>query len=265
VRYKYPSHHLFLDDKFDPMGGIEQVPLEARRAARVAAGHVFYGVHEHIPQECEYITILREPVARVVSMFHSMRRSPQTRMYDELVRTGMGLEEFARTVPDPGIDNEQTRLISGRGRGETLLQPSGGRVWVAPKLTREDLETAKRNLDRFLVVGLTERFDETFIMIRRALGWRLPMYETRNVGRTANGRRPEPPSEEAIELIRERNQFDLELYEYARGLFSAAVERQGASLRREVAAFKALNRIPNTLGPRIPRRLRHPLRSVLPR
>ena len=35
--------------------------------------------------------------------------------------------------------------------------------------------------------------------------------------------------------------------------------------RREVAVFKALNRIPGALGPRIPRPLRHPLRSLLPR
>ena len=63
----------------------------------------------------------------------------------------------------------------------------------------------------------------------------------------------------------ERNEFDLELYEHARRLFEDAVARQGPSFQREVAAFRMLNRIPNALGPRIPARLRHPLRAVLPR
>ena len=61
----------------------------------------------------------------------------------------------------------------------------------------------------------------------------------------------------AIELIRERNQFDIELYEHGRRLFEATVERQSHSFQREVAAFRALNRIPSALGPRLPARLRH--------
>ncbi len=112
------------------------------------------------------------------------------------------------------------------------------------------------------MVGLTERFDESFILIRRALGWRVPMYETHNVSRA---RMPEPPTPAAIELIRERNRFDLALYEHAAGLFAAAVASQGPSFAREVAAFRVLNRIPNAIGPRIPTRLRHPVRAVLPR
>jgi Galactose-3-O-sulfotransferase len=174
------------------------------------------------------------------------------------------MEEFVRTAGDPGVDNLQTRLISGREPGKVLSWGSNGRPWRRDpsRLDEEALEEAKRNLESFLVVGLTERFDESFILVRRALGWKLPMYETHNVTRRPKS---EPPSPEAIEAIRERNRLDLELYDHARKLFSAAVERQGSSFRREVAVFRALNRIPNSLGPRIPTPLRHPLRSLLPR
>ena len=108
------------------------------------------------------------------------------------------------------------------------------------------------------MVGLTERFDESFILIRRALGWRLPMYETHNVSKAGL---PAPPTPAAIELIRERNRFDLSLYEHAAKLFAGAVESQGPSFRREVAAFRVLNRIPNAIGPRMPTRWRHPRAS----
>ena len=192
LRYKYPSEILFLDDPSDPLGGIEAIPLEDRRRARVATGHVFYGVHEHIPQPTEYITVLREPIARVVSMYNHVLRRPEHRLHDEVAGSGMGLEEFARSCADAGIDNQQTRLISGRGAGRGgAPRLRRARTWVAPRLERGDLEQAKRNLDDFLLVGLTERFDETFILLRRVLGWRLPMYATRNVGRAANGSPPE--------------------------------------------------------------------------
>jgi hypothetical protein len=245
------------------MGGIADVPEEDRRAARVVTGLLHYGVHRFVPQECEHITILREPVARVISMYQYALRTRRHRLHDELVGSGMGLEEFARTSADGGLDNLQTRMISGRKPGERSATAGAQRgAWLAPRLGKDDLEEAKRNLDRFLVVGLTERFDESFILIRRALGWRLPMYATRNV---AEGQTRDPPSEAALELIRERNQLDLELYEHARGLFEAAVAREGPSFRREVATFKVLNQVPSKIAPRMPAALRRSLRSVLPR
>jgi hypothetical protein len=261
LRYKYPSRTLLLEDTSDAFGGVRDVPLPARRAARVVAGHLHYGVHRYIPQKCEHVTMLREPVGRVVSMYHHIRSHPRHRLHAELSGSDMGIEEFAARARDAGLDNLQTRMISGRKPGQTPAQGESG-PWLAPRLDEGDLDEAKRNLERFLLVGLTERFDESFIVLRRALGWRLPMYETRNVSRRIGST---PPTEAALELIRERNRLDLELYEHADKLLSAAVERQGSSFRREVAVFKALNRIPNKLGPRIPAPLRHPVRSLLPR
>jgi Galactose-3-O-sulfotransferase len=257
LRHKYPATTLELHSPSD-LEPLALLPLEERRAASVVTGHLPYGVHRYIPQESDYITILRDPVARVISTYHHVLRHPNHWFHDEVARSGMRLEEFVRASNGPA-DNLQTRLISGRGSGRLVSHGSG-----RPERTgvgAEALEEAKRNLDHFLVVGLTERFDESFLLIRRALGWKLPMYATRNA---ANGY-VNPPSAEAIRLIRQRDRLDVELYEHARGLFSAAVGREGPSLRRELAAFKVLNRIPNAVGPRIPAPLRHPVRAVLSR
>jgi hypothetical protein len=54
---------------------------------------------------------------------------------------------------------------------------------------------------------LPERFDETFILLRRVLGWRLPYYVSANVAGAAK-----PVGGSPRELIRERNQLDHELY-----------------------------------------------------
>ena len=67
LRYKYPAQTLFLDSLYAPLELIEEIPLERRRRARAVTGHLHYGVHRHMPQTCEYITMLRDPVARVVS------------------------------------------------------------------------------------------------------------------------------------------------------------------------------------------------------
>ena len=250
---KYRSRVLHVETLREPLAAVGDLPFDERAAARVLAGHVHYGVHEHIPHKCVYVTMLREPVSRVASMYHFIRGNPKHWLHDELVGSGMGLEEFARTAADPGVDNQQTRLIAGIGAGELEQPPS--------ELGPEALETAKRNLRAFLVVGLTERFNESFILLRRALDWRLPMYMSVNAARATES---EPVDEEAVAAIRARNRLDLELYDFACELFEGAVAAYGASFRRELAVFQALNRIPDTLGPRTPPRLRRLVR-LLPR
>jgi Galactose-3-O-sulfotransferase len=247
LKWKYAPDLLSFETLTKPAESLGEVPLSRRRSTRVLTGHLHYGVHEYIPQRCEYITLLREPIARVVSYYYYILGHPKHWRHAELVRSGMSLDEFVRTSPERGIENDQTRMLSGRGAGEL----------DAGSLGRSALDEAKRNLERFLVVGLTERFDESFILIRRALGWKLPMYVSANVST-----RPKPASETALESIRQRNLLDLELYEYAHGLLSAAIERQGESLRREVAIFQTLNRVPNTLRPHTPAPVRRLLREL---
>ena len=247
---KYRSRVLHLETLWKPLASVGDLPFDERAAARVVTGHVHYGVHEYIPRECVYVTMLREPVARIASMYRFIRGNPKHWLHDELVRSEMGLEEFAETAADPGVDNHQTRLIAGIGSGE-FGQPQS-------ELGADALETAKRNLRAFEVVGLTERFDESFILLRRALGWRLPMYMSVNAARTEGERL----DGRALATIRERNRLDLELYDFGRELFAAAVGQSGASFRRELAAFRALNLIPEKLGPRTPPRLRRLVRLL---
>lgn len=256
LRWKYPTQTIQLDTLRKPLDQVaESIPHETLRDLRVVSGHHHFGMHEYISTQCDYVTLLREPVARVVSMYHFILGNPKHWLHDELVRSGMDLEAFVRTAADPGVDNQQTRLISGRDSGRL------GPWQQPPALASDALEEAKRNLERFLVVGLTERFDESFLMIARSLGWRLPMYVRTNTTPTPK----RPATQGALDLIRERNQADLQLYEFARALFLAAVDERGPALRRDVAVFRILNRIPNRFADRVPLATRRRLKARLPR
>ncbi len=133
LRYKYPSRTLFLDSLTSRSERIEEIPLERRRAARAVTGHLHYGVHRHMPQQCEYITMLREPVARVVSMYRFILDNPRNWLHDEVVGSAMALEEFVRRGADPTVDNQQTRLIAGVGAGEMMALGPDGRLRAPSK------------------------------------------------------------------------------------------------------------------------------------
>ena len=51
-------------------------------------------------------------------MYRFIRGNPKNWLHDEVVGSGMGLEEFVRRAADPTAENLQTRLLAGLGPGE---------------------------------------------------------------------------------------------------------------------------------------------------
>jgi hypothetical protein len=84
---------------------------------------------------------------------------------------------------------------------------------------QEILEIAKKRIsDEFLFFGLMERFDESLHLLTYTLGWRpIQNYRKKMVAPKPN--RLEDIPAETIEAIRDRNQLDIELYNYAADLF----------------------------------------------
>jgi hypothetical protein len=221
---------------------MSKIPLERRSNARLVWGHIPYGVHRYMPQRCEYFTVLREPIGRVVSVYKYILRARKHVLHDRVVEGGIPLEEYIESGIDEGqTENSQTRQLSGRQFGA---------------LDRDALQEAKRNLEACLVVGLTDRFEESFVLLRRTLRLRMPFYITRNVS---------PPfqvSERAVELVRERNELDLELYDFARDLFDEQLNRQNRSFGLEVSAYRALRPLSRAAAGRTERLLRSLVRRA---
>ena len=228
LQWNYPPHQtLHIDIPKNELHRMEGIPLESRSSLRLLHGHFAYGIHKYIPRSCQYVTVLREPIARVMSAYKQILKRPGHEYHERVVRGKIGLEEFIETF---WIEEKRNRQI------RDLCNEYDGPV------DREVLEQAKRNLEGFLLVGLTERFEETFALLRRTLRLRLPFYVTRNVGF------PLEASERAVDLIREREQLDLELYAFARQLFARQVAAQGSSFGLEVAAYRAMRPLSRAAG-----------------
>ena len=101
-------------------------------------------------------------------------------------------------------DNFMTRFLWG---GESIFG----------ELPPDALERAKENLVDFWFFGLSERLDESIILLGRKLGVGLMPYWLRHV----NPQRPslEESTDELRALIAEHNALDVELYRFARHRF----------------------------------------------
>jgi hypothetical protein len=175
-------------------------------SVKIIAGHAPLGSRVHLSRPCRAFSVLREPVARIISL-HTYIGREKTHRWHELYHSGeLTLGECARRQR-----NLQTRFLSGVER---------------PKEVPEDelLELAKRELEHGLVTfGLAERFAETILLFNAMLGWNVQAYASSNVAKRP-ARRDEIP-EEQLEEVRRCNAMDVELYALAEKLFCERLDR----------------------------------------
>jgi hypothetical protein len=194
-------------------------PEQRRRRFRVVRGHLLYGIHEFLPQGATYITMLRDPVARVLSSYAFILRRPLHPLHRKLKAGRRGVEDLIRMTPHR--QNLQCRFISGVG--------------VGPDCDERVLELAKENLTRaFQIVGLCERFPESLCLMIKAFGWKVPFYTNRKVTKSRPSTEPK-----GIDMIREFNRFDLELYEFARKSFEENIRRNADVIRDGLASLNS--------------------------
>ncbi len=196
-----------------------------REHSQVVQGHIPFGVHELLPSRGVYITLLRHPIDRILSLYEyriDQRRREVFRGDEPLT-----LAEYITDLQLKELDNGQTRRLSG-------LDPDFGHC------SAEMLQDARKNLrERFLVVGITEKFDHSLLLLGRELGWRNLLYFRLNV--TKNKEEKGHVSKDIIDLITTHNALDLELYDSAQQAFEERLGQLGAEFEEQVRVFKRVN------------------------
>lgn len=206
--------------------------------AHVVLGHFAYGIHRRLPGRWSYLTILRDPVERVVSLHRYICRNERHPLH-ESVRT-MGLGEFVTSgIGHEEVDNGQVRQISGV---------------LDRRPSERTLEIAKENLATFGAVGLVERFDESVMTMKKRFRWKVPLYRKMNITQR-DPRTQGAPTAEEVEAVREHNRLDLDLYRFAAARLDDQVSALGARFALELLAFRASNGLAGKLrgGPAVRR------------
>ncbi len=192
--------------------------FDDRQELEMVMGHFRFGYHRFSSREPRYFAFLREPISHVISHYQYTFDRPEK---FEFLPDVNNLLEFARC---PYGYNLQTRFISG-------IENIEGRE-------KEVLQKAKENLLRHVeVLGLTERFDESLLMMRQPLNWNLVYYQKRNEGKA---RKKFKPSEAELDELRSIIRYDIELYEFGKQLFENQVDKHPA-LKEKVRQFQTVN------------------------
>ncbi len=226
---QFPPDEILTIDSSDPESSVKEIkalPIEDKMRIKCVRGHMPFGLHAYFPQPATYITFLRDPVDRIISHYYYLQSSPQHYLYEVVTSKHMSLADYATSGISSELLNGQTRLISG---------------YEEPTPTTETLALAKENLSKqFSFIGLTERFNDSLVLLARQFGWRNVFYVKRNVTR-GRLRREEIPGK-VLSQIMAQNALDWELYTFAKHMFAESVLSYGKTFKLDVRVFRVRNR-----------------------
>ncbi len=195
-------------------------------------GHAPFGLHRWLPRPATYITLLRDPVERVLSEYFFIRLYPEHPLHHQFHSENVSLDDYVEAHEF----NLMTRWLCGFFDGDKTW---AGVHDMPPEAYEAASQTARHNLTtHFSLVGLTEHFDQFMLLIRRLFGWQDIFYVKQNVTASRPSIAELPP--QTIARIQELNKFDIELYEFGRRIFESQLRKHGVT-SRELTIFRLLN------------------------
>lgn len=204
-----------------------------REKVRCLKGHVPFGIGQWLKSPVKYISMLRNPVARLVSDYNYAASAPEHILFKRVNEEDMSLIQFVEMRTQSGLGNLYTRMLSGCVNWDNIALSKA-------LLSQPELESAKENVRKCAVVGITERFDESILVFKKELGWSSCRYVRDNVTRFERISRHEVSSD-VEEAIKEYNRLDMELYQYCSHIFDETIQRAGRDFQVELAAFRKAN------------------------
>ncbi|MDB4452797.1 sulfotransferase family 2 domain-containing protein [bacterium] len=217
-RFSEPEIAAFIDDPIDNKTGI-----------RLLKGHMPFGLHKYMPGHSKYISILRDPIDRVISQYYYIKKNNYNPLHEAVEGRGMSLPDFVSSGLAVGMNNGQCRFLNGDLDAYAFNDCSG-----------ELLENAKSHItEHFSWLGVTERFDESILILAGELGWeKPPFYFRENVAKKRNIVKDVKPEE--IEVIKNFNSLDIQLYNYVNGLLDEQI-KSVSNFSEKMSSFQREN------------------------
>ncbi len=223
---------------------------DQKKMINCVTGHLPFGVHKLFPQQCKYISLVRDPIDRVISEYYSLNDKPEhpfNKYY--LSNKKISFEDYIRydifnetgKVPEgiymgTGVKNQQTRFING-----ILYRSALGDL--APPYD-DTLEKAIENIKQyFLLIGTVEQYERFLLLLMKKMKWNFRDIFHSRKKMNVSSMRPEKEElpKKIIKLIEKYNSDDMELYDYVKKQFERQIDNY-PNFNQDLEKFQKLNR-----------------------
>ena len=207
MQEQYERNELYVLDNWRVRQSVQELlksnELQQKSLAMIS-GHFQFGLHESLPYKFRYMTILRDPVSRILSLYFYILRNKGHNQHDRLTEEQLrhgnneALRGFVFENQSAACSNAQVRQISGTRFGYQ-------------ECTSDILALAKENIEKhFIAVGKQERYTTFVSNVSRILKWKDAKIYPFNKGNYQSGN----IEQSLLNEIRELNRFDIELCEF---------------------------------------------------
>lgn len=184
-----------------------------------------------LPNDSINVAIVREPLDRMVSAAFYYRD-----VFSDPYLTRIPKEGFIENLVNQSeLYDKDYFSRTKNSMAKDFGFPTGLTIRDANKIN-EILDYLDK---RFKFIMVAERFDESLVLLKRLLNWKLSniLYIQSN---THSHTGPRPLSEEAMEKFRKTCFLDYMIYARFKSKFDAIVKQQGAGFQQEVEQFRAI-------------------------
>ena len=149
--YKKEEHVKFqYNDNIINRTDIANISKDNTRSRKILCIHSPYGIHKLLGNNFQYMTIIRNPIDRMISHFYFAKENKRHYLNKLIISNNWTISDYVNSRISEELDNGQVRLISGVGNSIKFGE-----------CTVDLLEIAKCNLlNSFSVVGLFEDIQE---------------------------------------------------------------------------------------------------------
>jgi len=197
----YPRRKIFSTNGRKPEVSIEKFKsfsAAKRHSYELVRGHLANQLINYIHPNHLKVTVLRDPVDRIVSLYYYAKESPKHYLYPIIHGSKMTLEDFAASNVSVELKNRYVTHFSGLTLSEVEGSPE------------KAIDTAAKVLKSYNVVGFLENFSIFTDVLSLEAGLRNP-YQNKKVNVTSKRATIDEIGRFTFDIIEKNNYLDIDL------------------------------------------------------
>ncbi|MBR9832568.1 sulfotransferase family 2 domain-containing protein [bacterium] len=260
LKLKYRADEIFFIDNSTKNKSIKEglvnLSPNEKEKLKMVIGHGYFGMHNcfNKHKEYPYLSLLREPSSRVISLFNQAVNSKYENEIGEfIIKNNASIEDVINTNKYRGFNNDQCRLIANLPFEKSITDV-------------ELYEAALYNIEKhFKFIGLQEHFNLSLLMLKELLEWKTPPFYLKLNQSSKKEKSIITHSKEDKDAIISANQADIKLYDYVKLKFDKKYEENKKhfdSILRQHSITNKMFQYAGTNYLRLKRKLGYPVNPI---
>lgn len=208
---------------FDEWHAVDFRQLASSKELKIIIGHFRFGMHFGGLRPVSYLSMVRNPIDRTVSDYFYAYHDPAHRLREQVTSGQLTLSDFLVTTDRVALIRQLTGLED-------------------PKLRREPGVPEEIVARSYSLIGISERFDESALLLAHLNNWDSPIYIPKN--RT---KLPPEVAEQRKKLREElprdvigHFQRDVAFYDFCVAQLDRAIALAGEGFQRALTAYRGI-------------------------